>query len=154
MDTTPVPPEPGLSRRDVSEKRVVNPSCGGCPSKFEPLAFGLEKYDGVGAYHEKDEHGNTLREDGEILFPGEDEPVRYSSTSELMDLLAKSERVRECITWKLTQFALGRPLVAEDGPILKKIDENSQRGGGTYVSLITAIVMSDLVQMTRTEPVQ
>ncbi len=154
LDTTPVPPEPGLSRRDVSEKRVVNPSCGGCHSKFEPLAFGLEKYDGIGAYHEKDEHGNTLREDGEILFPGEDEPVRYRTTSELMDLLAKSGRVRECITWKLTQFALGRPLVEGDGPILKNIDENSQRDGGTYVSLITAIVMSDLVQMTQTEPVQ
>ena len=31
-----------------------------------------------------------------------------------MDLLAGSDRVRETITWKLTQFALGRPLGAAD----------------------------------------
>jgi hypothetical protein len=69
-----------------------------------------------------------------------------------MQLLAGSERVRQSITWKLTQFALARPLVAEDAPVLERIHESAQKGGGTYASLITAIVMSDLVQMTRTEP--
>ncbi len=151
LDTTPVPAEPGLSRRDVSERRVVNPSCGGCHSKFEPFAFGLEKFDGVGAYHERDEHGNELRDDGEILFPGTDRPFAYKSSAELMDLLAASERVRESLTWKLTQFALGRPLVASDAPVLEKIHEAAWKRGGSYVSVMTAIVMSDLVQKTRTE---
>ena len=32
------------------------------PSEFEPLAFSLEKFDGVGAFHEVDDHGNKLRE--------------------------------------------------------------------------------------------
>ena len=49
------------------------------------------------------------------------------------------------------QFALGRPLVAADARTVRKIHESSQKGGGTYTALITAIVMSDLVQMTRTE---
>jgi hypothetical protein len=154
LDTTPIPAEPGQSRRDIAERRVVNPSCGGCHAKFEPLAFALEKYDGVGAYHEKDEHGNALREDGEILLPGAGEAVRYGSTAELMDLLAASGRVRECITWKLTQFALGRPLTRDDAPFVERIHQDAQRDGGTYASLITAIARSDLVQTTRTEPVQ
>jgi hypothetical protein len=68
-----------------------------------------------------------------------------------MDLLAQSERVRETLTWKVAQFALGRPLVADDVPILDKIHESAQKNGGTYASVITAIVMSDLVQKTRTE---
>ena len=38
--------------------------------KFEPLAFGLEQFDGLGAFHEKDEFGNVLRADGELLIPG------------------------------------------------------------------------------------
>lgn len=151
VDTTPVPPTPGLSHRGIAEGRLANESCSGCHSKFEPLAFGLEKFDGIGAYHERDEHGNTLREDGEILFPGEREPAPYKTAAELMDLLAGSERVSMSITRKVTQFALGRPLVESDSPELEKIHRAAEEGGGTYASLITAIVMSDLVQMTRTE---
>jgi hypothetical protein len=150
-DTTPVPTKPGLTQRAVAEARLADRSCGGCHSRFEPLAFGLEKFDGLGAFHERDEHGNELRDDGEILFPGEEEPRSYSSSSELMDLLAGSERVHKNLTRKLTQFALGRPLVESDARVIDEIHETAQQDGGTYVSLITAIVTSDLVQMTRTE---
>lgn len=151
VDTTPVPPEPGLSVREIAEERLSNPSCTACHSRFEPLSFGLVKFDGVGAYSEIDEHGNELREDGEILFPGNDEPMSYETSAELMDLLAGSERVHMNKTRKVTQFALGRPLVESDTRFLERIHESAQDGGGTYSSLLKAIVMSDLVQMTRTE---
>lgn len=151
LDTTPVPSRPGLSQRQISEKRIANISCSGCHSKFEPLAFGLEKFDGLGSFHDEDEHGNKLRDDGEILFPGAAEPVKYSSSAELMDRLAESDRVGETLTWKVTQFALGRPLVASDVRTIRKIHVAAQEGGGTYSSLITAIVMSDLVRLTNTE---
>ena len=151
LDTTPVPSKPGLSQRRIAEMRIANVSCSACHTKFEPLAFGLERFDGLGSYREKDEHGNTLREDGEILVPGTAKSVKYKTSAELMNLLAGSERVRETITWKVTQFALGRPLAASDARTIDKIHKTSQKGGGTYSSLITAIVMSDLVQMTRTE---
>jgi len=59
--------------------------------------------------------------------------------------------VQESITWKVAQFALGRPLVAADARLIDQIHKAAQKGGGTYSSLITAIVLSDLVQMTRTE---
>ncbi len=151
VDTTPVPAKPGLTRRAIAESRIANKSCTGCHAKFEPLAFGLEKFDGLGTYHETDEHRNKLRDDGSILFPGQDKSVAYGTSAELMDLLAKSDRVRESLTWKLTQFALARPLGAEDAPIVADIHRAAQQGGGTYASLITAIVQSDLVRMSRSE---
>lgn len=151
VDTTPIPTKPGMSQRGIALVRLGNASCTGCHSRFEPLAFGLEKFDGVGAYHEVDRHGNRLREDGEILFPGTKKPVAYKTSAEMMQLLAKSDRVKECIARKVTQWVMGRPLVQADEPILAKIHEQAQKNGGTYSSLITAIVMSDLVQMTRTE---
>ncbi|MFN4259267.1 MAG: DUF1592 domain-containing protein [Gemmataceae bacterium] len=151
VDTTPVPTQPGLTQRSIALTRLADRACAGCHGKFEPLAFGLEKFDGIGAYHDQDEHGNRLRDDGEILFPGSDKPVAYRSSAELMDLLAASARVRETFTLKVTQFALGRPLVKTDAPFLKEIHQAAQEGGGTYASLITAIVLSDLVRKTRTE---
>ena len=64
-----------------------------------------------------------------------------------MDALAGSDRVRKVITRKLAQFALGRPLVDSDLPVIDKIHEAAQKAGGTYASVITAIVLSDLVRM-------
>jgi hypothetical protein len=151
VDTTPVPTKPGLSQRAIAEARLADKSCAGCHSKFEPLAFGLEIFDGLGTFHEKDQHGNELRDDGEIHIPGDDKPVSYESCAELMDLLAASDRVKRNITRKITQFAIGRPLVAADETLIEKIHAAAQEGGGTYESVITAVVMSDLVQMAPTE---
>jgi mono/diheme cytochrome c family protein len=149
VDTTPVPTKPGLTQRAIAESRLGNASCAGCHSKFEPLAFGLEKFNGLGAYQEKDEHGNALREDGNILFPDSKSAVAYKSSAELMNLLAGSERVRQGMTRKITQFAIGRPLTSTDGPIVEKIHNAAQSGGGTYASIITAIATSDLVRMAQ-----
>ncbi|QDV88931.1 DUF1592 domain-containing protein [Stieleria magnilauensis] len=151
VNTVPPPTKTGLTQRGIAETRIADNKCGVCHTRFEPLAFGLEKFDGIGAYHDKDEHGNTLRDDGEVLFPGTAKPVAYQTSKELMDLLATSERVQQSLTWKMTQFALGRPLVAEDAATVDKIHKTAQQAGGTYSDLITAIVMSDLVQRARTE---
>jgi hypothetical protein len=151
VDTTPVPTKPGQSQRAIAEVRLADASCAGCHSKFEPLAFALEKFDGIGAYHEVDEHGNKLRDDGQIHFPGASEPISYQSSREFMNLLAGSERVKKNFTRKVTQFAVGRPLVAADEPVIEEIHQAAEKGGGTYTSLITAIVMSDLVRMAPTE---
>ncbi|WP_231742722.1 DUF1592 domain-containing protein [Polystyrenella longa] len=151
VDTTPVPAKPGLTLRTIAEQRINNVSCGGCHQRFEPLAFGLEPFDGMGAFNKKDEFGNVLREDGEIQLPGTAKPLPYQTSAELMNLLASSDRVRETITWKVAQFALGRPLGARDATVIQNIHKAAQADGGTYSSLITAILMSDLVQMTYTQ---
>ena len=151
VDTTPVPTKAGLTQRSIAEARIANSNCGGCHAKFEPLAFGLEKFDGLGAYRDQDAHANPLREDGQILFPGTAKPLHYKTSAELMQLLAKSTRVQESITWKLTQFALGRPLAAADAPLVRQVHARAQADGGTYANLITAIVTSDLVMTTNTE---
>lgn len=150
VDTTPVPTKPGLTQRAIAEARVANQSCRGCHLRFEPLAYGLEKFDGIGAFHDKDEHGNELREDGQILIPGTSESVPYQTSEELMTLLAGSERIRETITWKMTQFALGRPLGAADAATVADIHQAGQKSGGTYKDVITAIILSNLVQNGRT----
>ncbi len=152
VDTTPVPTKPGLSQRAIAEGRIANENCGGCHSRFEPLAFGLEKFDGLGAYHDEDEHGNRLREDGEIVFPGGAASVAFKSTRELMNLMAASDRVRESLTWKLTQFALGRPLTGADAGAVQEIHKEAMKNGGTYAATMMAIVASDLVTLMQTDP--
>ncbi len=146
VDTTPKASEPGLTRRAIAMERVASKSCGGCHAKFEPLAYGLEKFDGLGRFHERDEYGNELRDDGEVLFPGEAEPAVFANVSELMDLLAGSQRVKETLTWKLAQWAMGRPLNARDAAAVAGIHEKATKAGGRYTDVMSAIVQSDLVR--------
>jgi len=151
VDTTPVPTKPGISQRFMAEKRIKDSSCTGCHTKFEPLAFGLERFDGIGAYADKDLHGNPLREDGSLRLPGLAEPLDFKGISELMDLLAESERVNRNFTRKLLQFILGRPLVGSDSRAIAAIHEASTAGGGTYRSLIQAIATSEILRTTETQ---
>lgn len=151
VDTTPVPTEPGQSQRVISERRISNSSCGGCHHKFEPLAFGLEVFDGAGTYMEIDEHGNTLRQDGEVLVPGDQKPIAYETSEELMNLLANHDRVQETVTWKVIQFALGRPLNAHDLPVLQSIHTIAKANGGTYGDVMEALATSKLTRLKPTE---
>lgn len=144
VDTTPVPSAPGLSQRKVAERRMLDQSCGGCHVKFEPLAFGLEQYDGLARYTTRDHFKNELRQDGEILIPGTPAPVEYKTSRELMDLLAKSPRVRQNIIWKLTQFSLGRPIATTDRLHLDKLLEKV-RDRQTYQNVILHLATSPLI---------
>ena len=151
VDTTPVPIKPGLSQRLIAEKRISNKNCGGCHSRFEPLAFGLERFDGLGTYLEKDSLGNLLRDDGKILIPGEAKALNFKSSAELMDLLSQSDRVSHSLTWKITQFAMGRPLGAKDVREVDKIHQRAKNNGGTYQSIIHSIATSDLIHTKELE---
>ena len=145
VDTTPVPSEPGLSQRIIAERRIANASCGGCHSRFEPLAFGLERFDGLGTYKEIDNFKNTLRDDGELLIPGKTNAIEFKSAEELMDIMAKSDRVLKTLVWKIVQFAMGRPLGADDVSHVDNIFKEAQNKGGRYSDVITAIAMSELM---------
>ena len=151
VDATPIPTMPGLTNRSFALERLADSRCSGCHKRFEPLAFGLEMYDGTGAVHQTDEHGNELREDGEVLFPGDSDPVKFKSADELMDLLAENDRVSKTLTWKVAQFAIGRPLSGQESSTLEEIHKQTTENGGTYQSLIRAIIHSELVQKTKTE---
>lgn len=140
LDLTPVPTAPGRTHRMVAEERIHSEACGGCHKRFEPLAFGLERYDGLGSYHEQDQYGNPLRQDGKILFPGKSQPVDYQTTAEMTHLLASSDRVAECLTRKVIQFSIGRPLKAGDVRALQKIYEQAGRQQATYRQIVTELL--------------
>lgn len=144
VDTTPPEIEPGNSQRVYSEDRVDNPSCGGCHVQFEPLAWGLERYDPTGVYRLQDDYGNDLLQDGQVLFPGDPEPNDYTSTAELNALLASSDAVKACMAEKSSQYAMGRPLAKAEDCSLSVIDERFLSSGGTYQDLMIAVALSPM----------
>ena len=152
VDTVPPDTAPGVTQRAIAEQRIADSQCGGCHARFEPLAYGMERFDGLGRYATEDEHGNRLRDDGEFMVPGTGEPIPYRTVGELMDRLASSSRVRHTMTWKVTQFLVGRPLGGRDAAAVDSIHQRSQEMGGRYQDVVRAILGSDLVRTVQTEP--
>ena len=151
VDTTPPEIEEGRSQRFYSEERVNDPSCGGCHSQMEPLAWGLERFDGTGVVGTTDRFGNALSEDGNIAVPGQSEPLPFSTIGEMMDLLSESPRLRDCMSLKAAQFALGRLLLDTDGCSLAEMRDRFTATDGSYQELIVSIALSPMLRTVRTQ---
>jgi hypothetical protein len=122
-----------LTRRTYSEERLANEACAGCHGQFDPFAYALEPFDGIGRFRTEDAAGNPLRSDGEVFGRRFADPAGYA------DVLAGAPQVLECLTKKQLQFALGRPLEAADDAVLAEVQERFARGGATYLALVRAI---------------
>jgi hypothetical protein len=141
--------EPGFTQRTYAEERLDNPACASCHTQMDPLAFGLERFDGIGSYRETDEYGNALRSDGALQPPGDPVATAYETVGELATLLAEHPRVAECQILKATQYALGRALTEADGCSLAQIRERTLAGGSTYAALVEAIALSPSLRRIR-----
>ncbi len=151
VDTTPPEIEEGRSQRFYSEERVNDPSCGGCHSQMEPLAWGLERFDGTGVFSTTDRFGNSLSEDGNVTAPGQTEPLPFSNVGEMMDLLGESARLQDCMSLKAAQFALGRLLLDSDGCSLVDMRNRFSTTDGSYQELIVSIALSPMLRTVRTQ---
>ena len=128
----------GTMRERLAQHRS-NQSCAVCHQRMDPIGFGLENFDAVGAWRERDGRfeidasGNLL---GGRVFHG---------PSQLMEILVdeKQDEFCRCLAKKLLTYALGRGVTAADhcavDDILAQLSENDYR----FSALVTAIVNSD-----------
>ncbi|MEN0061508.1 MAG: DUF1592 domain-containing protein [Myxococcota bacterium] len=120
------------TERDYSEDRLARADCAGCHAQFDPLAYGLVPFDGVGRFDA------TVRGDGWV--PDAQGPLDYEDAEGLGAILATSSRARECLTRKHLQMALGRPLEAEDQVTVDAVHRAAEAAGGAWPDLVRAIV--------------
>ena len=136
------------SERDKSAERIARGSCGPCHSKFDPLAYAFEGYDGLGVLADTDANGNRVSADGWVPEkfggqPGTPEGTQYpyANVDGLIDVLVNAPFVRDCLAEKPLGFALRRQLGAaiEDECMVQEIADETDRLGGSYVDLLVAI---------------
>ncbi|MEM9697022.1 MAG: DUF1592 domain-containing protein [Myxococcota bacterium] len=153
VDTTPEPASADQSQREVSEERVEDSACGGCHIQIEPVAWSMEQFDAVGRFVTEDAFGNSLREDGSVVFT--DEIAEFSTKAELNRLLAEAVDTRSCMSQKVSQFALGRPLVRDDENdrcAKGLVSDAFIQTGGTYRDLLLTVIQSPSFQFVEGQP--
>lgn len=152
LGTPPPPPAPDVPElpptgqlkgtlRQQMEQHRANPSCATCHSRLDPLGFGLENFDGIGAWRTQD---NKQAIDSSGVLPGGE---KFSGPAELRKvLLGKADLFRQCLAEKLLTFALGRGLEYYDKCALDEIVNAAKTDKDTFSSLVLAIVKSDPFQ--------
>ena len=147
----PPPPPPGgveglkaegnaersATLRRKMERHRDDPNCASCHARMDPLGFGLENFDGIGAWRSA-EDGEPLDVSG--MLPG-GESFRGPPGLRAV-LIARRGSFARCLAEKLLTYALGRGPELADRCFVDEIVRGLERGDGRFSALVSAIVES------------
>jgi hypothetical protein len=129
------------SLRQRLEQHRANPACASCHKLMDPLGFGLENYDAIGAWRTED--GKSAIDSTGILPSGDE----FKGVRDLRTVLKKRDNeFRLCLAEKLMTYALGRGLELDDQCTLRAIADDLSRHENKFSALVLAIVHSDQFQ--------
>ncbi len=148
------PPPPGVPNLDVAEvgtsvslrqqleKHRANPVCASCHQRMDPLGFGLENYNAIGEWRDKD--GKFAIDASGVLPDGR----QFNGPAGLKAILtANRDAFARCMTEKLLTYALGRGVESYDRPVVNVIVRQLAAGDYRFASLVLGIVNSMPFQM-------
>jgi hypothetical protein len=156
---TPPPPPPDdvpqlndsnigveVSLRERLEQHRKDPNCAPCHVVMDPLGFGLENYDAVGAWRTHD--GKFPIESSGTLPGGQS----FAGSKELKEILkTKSDAFVNNVTEKLLTYSLGRGLERFDRPTVEAISRQVKASDYRFSALVMEVVKSKPFQMQTVE---
>ncbi len=129
---------PKMSLRDQLALHRKNASCAVCHKIMDPLGLGLENFDGIGRWREKEKNHPI---DASGTLPG---GVSFRGPIELIGVLNKrQDAFRRHFAETLLAYALGRGVEYYDRCALDRIVDGTRRGDDRFSALVTEIVQSD-----------
>jgi hypothetical protein len=130
--------ETNLTMRRRMEQHRAQSSCAVCHNRLDPLGFGLENYDGVGAWRDKDA---GLPVDASGTLPS---GQSFRGPAELKAILkARPREFARCLTEKMMTYALGRGLEESDRCAVERIVMDLEAHEYRAVVLVQGIVSSE-----------
>jgi len=151
LDAPPPPPPDGIPAIDESkvgltgtlreqlEQHRADPACAVCHIRMDALGFGLENYDPIGRWRERD---GRFRVDSSGALPG---GLAFESPAALRRILRETEgdEFARALIKKMLIYALGRGLERQDAPVVEKIYRQLAADGYRFSSLIKSVVLSE-----------
>src|SRR5581483_1850993 len=133
--------------RQQMEEHRKNPACSSCHMRMDPLGFGLENFNAIGAWRTMD--GKFPVDAAGALPDGR----TFQSPAELKAILKQDrEAFVRCLAEKLLTYALGRGLERYDRPVVAEIVSKTAAQNYRFSQLVLAIVNSVPFQMRSARP--
>lgn len=127
--------------RQRMEQHRANPACASCHSKMDPLGFGFENFDAIGAWRVKD--GDAPVDPSGVLPSGE----KFQGPKALKAILkGRDKDFTRCLAEKMLTYSIGRGVEYYDTCAVDKIVEGTARNHFRFSQLILEIVKSDPFQ--------
>jgi len=135
------------SVRQQLERHRADPTCASCHKKMDPLGFGLENFDAIGAWRTAD---GAVPIDASGTLPN---GKTFNGPIELRAiLLTQRDAFTRAIAGKLMTYALGRGLERSDRRPIAQLAKNVAAKDYRFSSLVLEIVNSPAFQMRRADP--
>jgi len=132
------------SLRDQMEAHRQNATCASCHARMDPLGFGLENFDAIGAWRTQD---GKFPIDASGRLP---DGRSFNGPVELKTILNQDRNgFAEGVTEKLLIYALGRGLERYDKPTVKQIVSRLAAGNYRFSTLVIEIASSVPFQMRK-----
>jgi hypothetical protein len=127
-----------LTVRQRTELHRTNPVCANCHQILDPIGFGLEKFDAIGRWRDRDSNGQPIDATGEL--PGE---KRFSGPADLKAIIAgRNADVARNLVEKLLAYALGRKLEGYDEIVVDNLMGELAAGEYRMRTLIDGVITS------------
>jgi hypothetical protein len=124
--------------RQRMEQHRANPNCATCHQKMDPLGFGLDNFDGIGAWRDRD--GDQKIDASGVLPDGRS----FAGPAQLKTILLKDmDLFRRCLAEKMLTYALGRGIEPTDRQALDAICKQTVERQDRFSALVFSIVESD-----------
>ncbi|REJ86807.1 MAG: DUF1592 domain-containing protein [Planctomycetota bacterium] len=137
---------PNLPLREQLQIHRSDPNCASCHVLMDDIGFGLENFDAIGRWREKD--GEFELDTSGVLPTGEE----FSGPLELVGILSlRRDEFTRCLAEKLLTYALGRGLEYYDKCTIDDIVAETIDGDYRFSALLTAIVRSEPFRMQRAD---
>lgn len=130
-------PGPGETERERLERHRLDPSCASCHDLIDPLGFGFEHYDALGAWRD-DIEGEPADDLGQLP-----DGRSFEGVVELAELLASGDEFPTCATRKVMTYALGRAVTDADACVVSAIGSDTVTADAKLSDLLWAVVTSD-----------
>lgn len=137
--------EDGATQREVLEAHRADPVCASCHDLIDPLGFGLEHFDGIGAWREFE---GVDRVDARGVLPDGRE---FEGAIELSAVLAADPDTARCMAEHLLTYGLGRGVLLDDREFVDAITEQFVAGEHRLEALVVAIATSEPFRRRRGE---
>ena len=130
----------GLTLRQRTELHQSEATCRNCHKILDPIGFGLENFDAIGRWREKNDEGLTIDSAGKLP-----DGKKFSTPAELKRLLAKREAdLARNFTERLMAYALGRQLRGYDDVVIDQIMVKIAKDNYRVRAIITEVITSYL----------
>jgi hypothetical protein len=138
LDEQDTPENATLSLRQRTERHRRDPACMGCHQVLDPLGFGLENFDPLGRWRERDDTGASV--DALGVLPG---GITFRSPQELKRvLLARKEAFCHALIERFLGHALCRHLSGYDEVVVDDLTAVVAKGGYRMQDLLIAVATS------------